>query len=243
MKRILFLMPLFIVVATVAYFRGSQVNQVNELPKEVSTLTIFSTSKPEHKSLVLLDVPFATQAPFGEWDDPRFQDGCEEASSLMAAVWAKKERKITPAEAKEEIIKISAYQTEKYGEYRDTSASDTLERIIKGYFGYQNAELGDLTSSQEIIRELEKGNVVIVPMNGQALGNPNFKAPGPERHMVVVIGYDAKNFITNDPGTKRGAKHEYGQDKFFSAIRDFPSGYHESIEKVEKRMIVVRPGW
>ena len=38
---------------------------------------------------VYYDVPFTSQAPLAEWDDPLQQDGCEEASSLMAASWAK----------------------------------------------------------------------------------------------------------------------------------------------------------
>ena len=35
-------------------------------------------------------VPFVPQAPFGEWKDRRFQDGCEEATSLIAVAWAQK---------------------------------------------------------------------------------------------------------------------------------------------------------
>lgn len=40
------------------------------------------------QSTILYDVPFAAQAPFGEWSDKRQQDGCEEVSALMAVKWA-----------------------------------------------------------------------------------------------------------------------------------------------------------
>lgn len=187
-------------------------------------------------------VPFTAQAPFGEWQDPRQQDGCEEAASLMAVLWTQGKPYITKEEAKETILAISAYQTDTYAEYRDTSAADTLERIIKGYFNYFHAELKTITGRQEIIRELQDGNVVIAPMNGQALNNPNFTPPGPERHMVLVYGYDpgADQFITNDPGTRQGENYLYATTLFFDAIRDYPTGYHVPIETVEKRVIVVR---
>ena len=64
------------------------------------------------------DVPFVSQAPFGEWSDTRMQDGCEEASTLMAVRWVE-ERSITKSEAKEEIIAMSEYQLEEYGSYNN----------------------------------------------------------------------------------------------------------------------------
>ena len=33
-------------------------------------------------------VPFTSQAPSGQWDNPVYQDGCEEAAALMAVYWA-----------------------------------------------------------------------------------------------------------------------------------------------------------
>ncbi len=38
---------------------------------------------------VLLDIPFTPQAPFGEWSNPIYQDGCEEAVRLIAVRWAR----------------------------------------------------------------------------------------------------------------------------------------------------------
>ena len=217
----------------------SRVDEFKDLPKkEVPEQKI--EEKAKTGKLIVKDVSFAAQAPFGEWSDPRQQDACEEASALIAIKWALGES-FTLAEAKAEILKISKYQTDEFGEYRDTSAEDTLERIINGYFGYDKARLEKDIAKADIIKELENGNLIIVPTDGQLLDNPNFTPPGPERHMLVIRGYDydTKKFIANDPGTRQGQNYNYPEDVLFRAIQNYATGYHEPIEKMEKVMIVV----
>jgi hypothetical protein len=190
---------------------------------------------------VLLDVPFTPQAPFAEWDNPIYQDGCEEAASLIAVRWVRGQS-LSLEQADEEIVAASNYQTKEYGEYRDASAQDTADRIIKGYFGYDRVEVKRDITIEDIINELMRGNIVITPMNGQKLNNPFYTPPGPVRHMVVIRGYDRdkKEFITNDPGTRRGEGYRYDQEVLYNAIRDYHTGYHIPIEKEEKTMIVVK---
>lgn len=211
-------------------------------PTLTSTLTPTPSPTIIKKSKVLIDqVPFAPQAPFAEWKDERFQDGCEEAAALLAVYWAEG-KTLDKTKAKEEILAMSAYQTEKYQEFRDTSVKDTAERIIKGYFGFNNFEVKENISTDDIKTELLNGNLVIVPTNGQALNNPHFTVPGPERHNIVIRGFDeVKNiFITNDPGIKEGELYEYPQKILFAAIRDYPTGYHQPILENKKIMIVVK---
>ena len=195
---------------------------------------------PKDESLLLIQVPFTSQAPFGEWSDDRFQDGCEEASVMMAAYWLRG-KSITPDKAREEIIAISKYETDIYGDYHDTSAQDTADRILKGYYGHSKYVVKYDFEAQDIINVLEEGKIAILPMNGQILGNPNYTAPGPDRHMLVVIGYDPdlKQFITNDPGTRLGKSYRYSVNKFMSSIRDYPTGEHAPITQVRKAMIIV----
>jgi hypothetical protein len=78
-------------------------------------------------------------------------------------------------------------------------------------------------------------------MNGQILPNPYYAQPGPIYHMVVIIGYDPakKVFITNDPGTGMGELYEYDINVLFGAIRDYPTGFHELVDRIEKNIIVV----
>lgn len=189
---------------------------------------------------ILLNVPFTSQAPFGGWSDLRQEDGCEEASSLMAVSWAR-EQSFTKQQALDSILASSDYTLKKYGEYRDISLTDTLNWIIKDYFNYQKAAMRKNITANDIINELKKGNVIIAPMNGRLLHNPNYTAPGPVHHMLVVRGYDpVKNiFITNDPGTRKGELYEYGAATFFNAIADYPTGIYLTAPTIVKDIIVV----
>ena len=189
---------------------------------------------------ILQDVPFTSQAPFFGWSDLRQEDGCEEASALMAVSWARGQT-LTKDEALKQILGSSDYTLKKYGEYRDISVADTVEWVIKDYFNYQNADAKYGVTLKDIISELEKGNVVIAPMNGQGLGNPNYTQPGPKHHMLVIIGYDParKIFITNDPGTRKGQSYEYDAQIFYDAIRAYATGFQVADEGMPKDVIVV----
>jgi hypothetical protein len=193
-----------------------------------------------NQSFFIDKVPFMSQAPFGDWQDQRFQDGCEEASALMAIKWVRGES-LPKQEASDTILKISDFLQEKYKEYRDISSRDAVNWIFKDYFKHKNVFLVHEITVADIINELSKGNLVITPMDGQIMHNPNYRLPGPPRHMIVIRGYDyeKKVFITNDPGTRNGELYRYDAKVLYEAIRDYPTGYHELITRIEKNMIVV----
>ena len=188
-----------------------------------------------------LSVPFTSQAPLAQWSDERQQDGCEEAAALMAMAWVKGEKNLTPQEWRRRIIALSDWEQKKYGEYRDISVADIVTWIFKDYFSDDKVEVKAVKSAADIRQELEKGNIVLVPMNGRALKNPYFTAPGPERHMILIKGYDyqKKQFITNDPGTRRGENYRYPEKVLFNAIRVYKTGYHLPFGPLKKEMIVV----
>jgi len=190
---------------------------------------------------ILLSVPFSAQAPFGNWSDQRLEDGCEEASALMAVKWARGES-LSRQEANDEILAASDYILDKYGEYRDISSTDTVAWIFKDYFNYDKISLVKGVSADDIIAELKKGNLVVAAMDGQLLDNPYFTPPGPEHHMLVIRGYDegAREFTTNDPGTRHGEAYRYDADLLFGAIGDYPTGHHEPVKQIEKNIIVIR---
>lgn len=161
----------------------------------------------------------------------------------MAMLWVKGEKPpATTTGAGQTLLAISEWEKEKFGSYRDTSAKDTAGRIIKDYFGYDNTEVKYDITATGITHELSIGNLVIVPADGRKLGNPYFTAPGPERHMLVVRGYDPKTneFITNDNGTKRGETYRYKSSVLLGAIRDYPTGDGVPMTQERKAMIVVR---
>lgn len=188
-------------------------------------------------------VPFTSQAPAAEWSQRVFQDACEEASLLMAVRWAEGDtRPVIPREeARRAILEYSERTFALFGEGTyDTSAEDTaaLGRALTPDVPFDVRH--DIAAS-DIISALATGRLVIVPADGQKLSNPNFTRPGPERHMVLVIGYDTskKEFITNDPGTRLGQGYRYDEDVFFAAIRDYTTGDHAPIGDVTKAMITV----
>jgi len=225
-----------------AAIRPAEPSTKTPAPDATKEAPIQATAKKTER-IISHTVPFTAQAPFGEWTDPHQQEGCEESTSLMAVLWARGETEITKEAAKKEILAISAFEADKYDNYHDTSASNTLKIIINEYFNYAKAEFRENSNLGEIKNELALGNVLILPMDGKKLKNPNFSHGGPERHMIVIKGYDAHTgeFITNDPGTRRGESYRYAEVTIDSAWRDYLSGTHVPIKKIEKNLIIIHP--
>lgn len=188
---------------------------------------------------VLHNVPFTAQAPFGGWDDVRQDYGCEEASILMAMYWVY-DKKLTPEVALQEITKITEFEKDKYGHFHDTSAQDTL-KLLKDYFDYDKAFVDYDININDIKKELAKGNLVIVPINGIKVGNPYYTPPGPFIHQIVIRGYNdnTQEFITNDPGTIKGEAYKYDYSVLENALMDYKTGLREPIEEIRTAMLVV----
>ena len=173
---------------------------------------------------VKLNVPFVLQAPFGNWSDSVFQNACEESSVVMAMGWINSVATISPADAQKQILDIVNFENNTFGYNADTSVFD-VQKIFQQYFKQQNVSVRENIAVADIKNELQKGDLVLVPAFGQDLGNPNYTAPGPVEHMLVITGYDpaTKEFITNDPGTKHGANYRYNENVLFNAIWEYPS--------------------
>ena len=188
-----------------------------------------------------MDVPFLAQAPFGQWSDAVYQNACEEASILMADLWVRGVKSISPQEATQDIKDLTDFEDKIFNTFYDLSTADTAE-LMKEYYNYDNVEVKTDITADDIIQELLNGNIVIVPMNGQELNNPYYTQPGPLEHKILVKGYDFKTdeFITNDCGTRHGESYRYPKDVFFNAIREYPTGYKEPIVGVTKVMMVIK---
>ena len=189
---------------------------------------------------VLLEVPFFCQAPLANWSDPRQQDGCEEASLLMAHLWLTGEN-MSAEEAEPEIIAISEWERAKYGGYADRSIADTAV-LFEHYYGHRNWAIRRSITVDDIKGELAAGNLVIVPTNGRLLANPFFTTPGPITHMLLIIGYDDETgeFVTNDCGTRRGKGFRYPYERLLNAIYDYPTGNHAPYAPSPTVMLVVK---
>ena len=208
-----------------------------ESPEEIPVPVPGALSPVE--DALISGVPFTSQAPFAEWHIPQFQNACEEASLLMAAHWISG-KPLTKEVAKEEILALETFEEKRFGTAIDTSIEDT-QKILEEYFEVSGSRIHYDIESQDIARAIGKGSVVIIPADGTKLKNPNFRPPGPTRHMLIIIGYDAvtKEFITHDPGTRQGANFRYPEKTLYSAILDYATGDHLPPKGERKVMLVI----
>ncbi|MDO8648337.1 MAG: C39 family peptidase [Candidatus Peregrinibacteria bacterium] len=182
---------------------------------------------------VLIKVPFASQAPLGNWDDP-YQEACEEASLILVHHFLE-DLAISPSQMDDAIIAITRW--EGLEGYSQDVTVEELAEIAEKYYGYSSRVLTDVTE-ESIERELAAGNPVIVPLAGRDLGNPYYSGEGPWYHMLVIVGYDDSQFITQDVGTKRGENYAYDKGVILSAVHDW-TGVKEEIRTGPKAALVV----
>ncbi|HEX3095730.1 MAG TPA: C39 family peptidase [Patescibacteria group bacterium] len=188
-------------------------------------------------SNVLLQVPFSTQAPLGEWNDSRQQDGCEEVTIVMAWMWAQGIN-LTPDQIRNDITGMSDYEQYFYGYYRDSSAEDTA-KLMTNYFGYQNVTVRHDINLTDIKSALAANELVITPINPRIISTVNYNRYT-INHTVVVVGYDENNIIIHDPLHDWGSNLRIPQATFEKALADYPSGQrHVASKQRGKSMIVI----
>lgn len=184
---------------------------------------------------VNLAVPFTAQAPHANWELP-YQEFCEEASVLMAASYIQGKTIAGPDDASAKMIAIKDFEEKKFGYYKDTTAEETAT-ILREYYKITKVQVVPNPTVAAIKQALATGELVLIPAAGQQLHNPYFQQPGPLYHMLVIKGYTADGkFITNDPGTRRGADFIYSPDVLLNAIHDWNGG---NVSQGQRVMIVV----
>lgn len=170
-----------------------------------------------------LAVPFTSQAPSANWDQDH-EEFCEEATVVMVGRFFDNRGFTSTADAEAALQQVKKWQVDTLGFYYDTTAEETA-RAIESIYDL-TVTLKKNPTIDDIRRALSDNKLVIVPTAGRELGNPNFKAPGPIYHNLVIRGYtkDGK-FITNDPGTRKGNAYVYSQSVIMNAMHDWvPSG-------------------
>lgn len=218
---------------------GSDAGSSSEISSAASSVASqpSSSSSSSVNEVTPLPVPFTVQAPYGEWDAIH-EDACEEAAMIMVKHYLDG-TELSTATAEANIQEMIAWQTQNgYG--IDVSAQEMVD-IAKAYYGLNGRVRSDVTV-ETIKEELAAGNPVILPVAGRELENPYFSGEGPWYHVLVVIGYNegwlGDTFITNDPGTKRGAHYEYPAQKLVDAVHDW-TGVKENIRDGAKAMAIL----
>lgn len=208
-------------------------------PQTPPTKATSTTPAPAEtiKKEVNLAVPFLSQAPKQNWDMP-YQEACEEASMIMAsAYYSGTSQAFTPEAGDKAILDLVAYE-EQNGFPVDVNAEE-VTRIMSVRFPNVATRILKNPSVQDLQRELSAGRLVILPADGKALDNPNFRNGGPPYHMLVIKGYTADGrWITNDPGTRKGADFLYSQENLMTAMHDWNGG---NVPQGEKLVIIVSP--
>ena len=195
------------------------------------------SSKSPLPSTFEIEVPFTPQAPHANWDDP-YQEACEEASLLMVHWYLQGEKRavVPPDDADRDLLALIRWETNNgYGQ--DVTITQ-LGEVAEQYYGY--TPVIEETVTVERIKELlVAGYPAIVQIAGRDLGNPYFSGGGPWYHMLVIVGYDRNEFITNEPGTRRGEGYKYSYDVLIAAIHDW-TGVKEEIRTGAKRMMILK---
>ena len=184
---------------------------------------------------VRLQVPFTPQAPTANWEHP-FDEACEEVSYLMVE-YMLQGKVFTPELAEQEIADFVQYQTER-GYAVDITLQELAELVEQKYGRTTTVFTGSEVTVAKIESLLAEGYPVIIPAAGQLLGNPYFSGDGPPYHALVITGYDQHNFITNDPGTKRGEGFTYNKEHLVSVIHNW-TGSVSTITTGEPALMIV----
>lgn len=195
------------------------------------------------EKVIAQNVPFTSQAPFSEWGKLLYQEGCEEAVTIMAVAWATGKTAISQEEANAQIIEISEYEEKTFGTHIHISVYD-IGKVMKDHLGFQDWKIEEHLSKAELIKILQDGKIAMVPAAGRELKNIFYTPPGPLNHMILLIGYDEakKEFITNDSGTKNGDSYRYPEDVIYRAIGYYPTSATDAesiINKAKKPAIVI----
>lgn len=245
MKRLI-LVTLVIVLLIVGFFsRGkptlpvpkSASDFVNAVKNPALDPTLAEAPQPVPASKPAtfnLNIPFQSQAPFGDWSMP-YQEACEEAAAIIADRYFSG-RPLDAATMKDEILKLIDWENNNFGDYRDETA-EQIATVLRDYMGHRDVQVVYNFTIDDIKREISQGHPVIVPAAGRLLGNPNFRRPGPIYHALVIKGYTRDKIITNDPGTRNGKDFLYDPQVLMNAIHDWNPA---NILDGRKAMIVVK---
>lgn len=184
---------------------------------EIESETIEDSVLPMEK---FLSVPFTSQAPEKNWDQP-WQDACEEAAILMLDAF-ERGYNLSPIFSRDEIWKMVNWEEEK--NWGGSIEAEKVKIILSDYFKHEKVKISFDPSVDDVKNILAKGKPVLALADGKVLPNPNFRNGGPVYHALVITGYNESGFFTNDPGTRLGEDFFYKTEDLMNALHDWNGG-------------------
>lgn len=185
-----------------------------------------------------LEVPFTSQAPEENWNEP-WQNACEETSIVMVNAFYKDDDELTREEAKKKILEVLKVKKNEIKVSKDESVDTIVELINTLDLNFEAKSVSN-PSQEDLIEEIQNNRPVIIPVFAHELPNPYYGENGPDYHVIVLVGYDeAKQvFKVNDPGTQKGEGLEFSYEVIMEAIHDLNQ---ENYAAGEKKVVFTQP--
>lgn len=180
-----------------------------------------------------LDVPFTSQAPERNWQEP-WLNACEETSILMVDLYYEAEGEPSTEEAKQRILEIVEGKRQAIDPSLDESL-ETIAQLIEELELDWRVEIVEDPTLEDMLEELENERPIIVPVYAPELNNPYYSGGGPDYHVMVLTGYnqETQSFIINDPGTQYGDELSFTYETLMDSIHDLrPEDYDGGAKRV-----------
>lgn len=177
----------------------------------------------EKLKIVLLEVPYVSQAPGGVWEAP-WDESCEEASAIMVDAFYADEKNLTGDGVANKILEIIGWENKALGKNKDTSALE-MKEFIDNTLSF-NTGIQRNPKLEDIKKQLRKDRPVIALINMYQLYGE--KAEGDSYHVAVIIGYDdiKQEFVLHDPA--RPERKNYSYDAVMRSLHDFNPNSREA---------------
>lgn len=185
----------------------------------MAVLILFALPVIAHGKTVVIDVPYTSQAPEGNWSEP-WQNACEETSIAMVNAFYLREP-INSISAPGIILSVFNKKHEKLRESKDESFDD-LATFIHTEYDWRVTER-KYVESEDIEHEIDKHHPVFIAFDAREIPAAPFPEPKPDYHVAVIVGYDdvAKEFIFHDPGLSEGKEIRYTYEDVIKANQEY----------------------
>jgi uncharacterized protein YvpB len=170
--------------------------------------------------------------------DELHNEACEEAVAIMAYEYFSENTSTTldPKQVEAQIGLLTDWQQQNLG-YNLSITTEETANMIESVYKLKTKIINNFTET-DIKQAISQNQLVVLPANGRLLNNPYFKSPGPIYHMLLITGYDEQDFITNDPGTKRGQNYRYSFSTLYKASASWIHKIQTTNTDIKKIIIV-----
>lgn len=186
---------------------------------------------------ILLQVPFTTQAPLGNW--AQHQESCEAANLTQVWLYWNHDQSVVidPHVADGYIHMIDGWKSQP--DLNDTM----LGQLAEQHWGYTYRLLPN--DPQVIAQQLSAGRPLLAEVRTHGLGNAHY--PGYSSHyeqtgwsvphFVTIIGYDSTGVWLNDPGISWGRGYHITYAQLTHAIADL-SQHHPALDNGNTLLLI-----